>query len=83
MLAGVQESAASQVILATHSPILMSVPGARLLQLTRFGLEEVSVDQTRHFRIYRAFCQDPQGFIAEEMEQRRREDADQGTDWPP
>lgn len=74
MLAGVQETASSQIILATHSPILMAVPGARLLQLTRFGLEAVSLEDTRHYRLYRAFCLDPQGFIAEEL-RRRREDA--------
>lgn len=74
MLARVQNTASAQVILATHSPILMAVPGARLLQLTRFGLDEVTVEQTRHFRLYRAFCLDPQGFIAEELAQRSRED---------
>lgn len=73
MLAGVQESASSQIIMATHSPILMAVPGARLLQVTRFGLEPVSLEETRHYRLYRAFCLDPEGFIAEELQQRRDE----------
>lgn len=73
LLAGVQDGAAAQVILATHSPILMALPGARLLQLTRFGLEETDFRQTRHFRLYRAFTADPEGFIAEELAERRRE----------
>lgn len=67
MLAIVQNSASSQVILATHSPILMAVPGATLLQVTRFGLEPVALEDTRHYRLYRAFCLDPHGFIAEEL----------------
>lgn len=71
MLAQVQESASSQIIMATHSPILMGVPGARLLQLTRFGLEAVSLEETRHYRLYRAFCLDPHGFIAGELQKRR------------
>lgn len=71
MLARVQGSASSQIIMATHSPILMAVPGARLLQLTRFGLQEVSLEETRHYRLYRAFCLDPRGFIDEELRQRR------------
>lgn len=71
MLAQVQETASSQIIMATHSPILMGVPGARLLQVTRFGLEGVSLQDTRHFRLYRAFCLDPHGFISEELQQRR------------
>lgn len=71
MLAGIQQRASAQVIMATHSPILMAIPGARLLQLSRFGLEEVSVEQTRHYRLYRAFCLDPKGFVAEELRQRQ------------
>lgn len=71
MLARVQETASAQIIMATHSPILMGTPGARLLQVTRFGLEAVSLQDTRHFRLYRAFCLDPHRFIAEELKQRR------------
>jgi predicted ATPase len=73
MLASIQESAAAQVIMATHSPILMAVPGARILQLTRFGLNAVELEETRHFKLYRAFCQDPRAFIRDELEQRKAE----------
>lgn len=73
MLARVQEEASAQVIMATHSPILMAVPGARLLQLTPSGLEVVPLEETRHFRLYRAFCLDPYGFISEELDNRRNE----------
>lgn len=76
LLADVQDKATAQVILATHSPILMALPGARLLQLSRFGLEEVDFRQTRHFRLYRAFATDPEGFIAEELAERRRVEHD-------
>jgi exodeoxyribonuclease I len=76
MLARVQETASAQIIMATHSPILMGIPGARLLQVTRFGLEAVSLEETRHFRLYRAFCLDPHGFIAEELQQRRHDAVD-------
>lgn len=72
MLAGVQDSGSAQVIMATHSPILMAVPGARLLQVTRFGIEEVGLTETRHYRLYREFCLDPEGFVAEELAQRRK-----------
>lgn len=70
-LARVQETASAQIIMATHSPILMGTPGARLLEVTRFGLEDVSLEDTRHFRLYRSFCLDPHSFIAEELQQRR------------
>jgi predicted ATPase len=58
-----QETAAAQVIMATHSPILMAVPGARLLEITRGGLAEVELHRTRHFRLYQDFTADPEDFI--------------------
>lgn len=79
MLADIQASARAQVIMATHSPMLMAVPGAQLLQVTRFGLEEVTLEQTRHFRILRAFCSDPKGYVEEDLaERRRRSEPDEG-----
>jgi len=38
LLAGIQTSATSQVIVATHSPILMAVPDAQVLEVTKAGL---------------------------------------------
>jgi predicted ATPase len=52
-----------QVIMATHSPILMAYPNARLLRLSKYGLEPVSVEQTDHYKIMRQFCDDPAGFV--------------------
>lgn len=63
LLAEVQQTARAQVILATHSPLLMAVPGARLLEVTRFGFQERRFSDTAHFKLYRAFASDPEGFI--------------------
>ena len=63
LLHAVQREASSQIIMATHSPILMSVPGARLLEITRAGLAETTLRQTRHFQLYRDFTEDPDGFV--------------------
>jgi predicted ATPase len=52
-----------QVIMATHSPMLMAYPGARLLRLSKYGLDPVSVEQTDHYKIMRQFCDDPAGFV--------------------
>ena len=38
-----ENSGHCQIIMATHSPMLMAYPGARLLRLTKYGLEPVSV----------------------------------------
>ena len=52
-----------QIILATHSPVLMAHPGARLLRLTKYGLEPVTVEETDHYKVMREFCADPAGFV--------------------
>jgi predicted ATPase len=57
-------SGRSQVIMATHAPILMAYPNARLLALNKYGLESVTVDETDHYRLMREFCADPASFIA-------------------
>lgn len=63
----VQREAASQVIMATHSPILMALPGARLLQTTRHGIVETDFRQTPHFKLYQSFTADPEDFISEAL----------------
>jgi predicted ATPase len=58
-----------QIIMATHSPMLMAYPGAQLLRLSKYGLEPVTVEQTDHYRVMREFCADPAGFIEAAMEE--------------
>src|SRR5882757_5780410 len=58
-----EESTICQVIMATHSPMLMAYPGARLLRLSKYGLEPVTVEQTDHYKVMREFCNDPAGFV--------------------
>src|SRR5664279_5379876 len=52
-----------QIIMATHSPVLMAYPNARLLRLSKYGLEPVSVEETDHFKVMREFYDDPAGFV--------------------
>jgi predicted ATPase len=53
----------SQVIMATHAPILMVYPNARLLSFTKYGLEAVTIETTEHYRLMRDFCNDPAAFV--------------------
>ena len=62
------QSGIIQVIMATHSPVLMAYPQARLLHLTRGGLEPVELEDTEHFRLMRAFVLDPRGFVETGLE---------------
>jgi len=52
-----------QVIMATHSPMLMAYPNATLLRLTKYGLEPTTVEQTDHYKTLREFFEDPKGFV--------------------
>src|ERR1700722_1177863 len=58
-----EESKICQVVMATHSPVLMAYPGATLLRLTKDGLEPTTVEQTDHYKALREFCDDPKGFV--------------------
>ncbi len=63
LLHQMEQSTICQVIMATHSPMLMAYPNARLLRLSKYGLEPVTVEQTDHYKVIREFCQDPRGFV--------------------
>ena len=63
VLAETQKSAKAQVIMATHSPILMAVPGASLWRLTHREIAPVDLRQTDHFRLWSSFAADPEGFV--------------------
>lgn len=45
----------AQLVMATHSPILMSYPNARILELSESGIREVSYEETEHFTVTRDF----------------------------
>src|SRR5271168_1678189 len=55
LLRRMEKSGICQVIMATHSPMLMAYPGARLLRLTKYGLDPITVQGTDHYRLMREF----------------------------
>src|SRR5580658_7431241 len=72
-----EDSTICQVVMATHSPMLMAYPNARLLRLSKYGLDPVTVEQTDHYKVMREFCSDPVGFVeavVEEWKPHRRDD---------
>lgn len=46
---------ASQLIIATHSPILMAYPGAQILEIVDGELRRVKYEETEHFQVMRQF----------------------------
>lgn len=55
----------SQFVIATHSPILMAYPDARILACTESGLEEVAYADTEHYRVTSDFLRNPQRMLKE------------------
>ena len=69
LLRRMDQSGICQVIMATHSPVLMAYPNARLLRLSKYGLEQVTVRETDHYKVMREFCEDPEGFVQAAIEE--------------
>jgi len=53
----------AQLLVATHSPILIALPGATILAFTDDGIEPVDYDQVEQVILYRAFLDDPERFL--------------------
>lgn len=64
----IQERQQSQVVMATHSPILMALTGAQLLVMTQGGLDPIALADTAHFRLYQEFMLDPAGTMEAMLE---------------
>jgi predicted ATPase len=63
LLLRMQKSNNCQVIMATHSPIIMACPGAELLEISKYGLYPAELQDLQHFRIWKQFCDDPEGYV--------------------
>ncbi|MDD3429804.1 MAG: AAA family ATPase [Oscillospiraceae bacterium] len=53
----------SQFIIATHSPILLTLPGAQIYQLSEDGIHASSYEDTEHYRITKDFLNNPQRML--------------------
>ena len=49
----------SQFVISTHSPMLMALPGADVLQISDGGIERVDYRDTDHYQVMRRFLEDP------------------------
>jgi predicted ATPase len=55
--------AQAQFLIATHSPIILSYPGAVLLSLDGDSIEEIDYRHTEHYRVTRDFLNAPERFF--------------------
>ncbi|MEX1107872.1 MAG: AAA family ATPase [Dongiaceae bacterium] len=51
-----------QILMATHSPVLMGYPGAQLLDLSGGEIRRTSLFETDHFRTLQSFFVDPDAY---------------------
>lgn len=57
--------AGSQLLIATHSPLLMAFPGALIYLLTDEGIKSVDYEETEHYRLTKRFMLDRQDMLME------------------
>jgi len=54
---------AAQFIIATHSPILLACPDARILNFDAAPVDTIDYTQTKHYLLYKAFLDDPDTYL--------------------
>ncbi|MBO5501218.1 MAG: ABC transporter ATP-binding protein, partial [Clostridia bacterium] len=59
----------SQLIIATHSPILMAYPGAEVLELGPEGITPTDWRQTEHYQVTKAFLDAPERMLSHLLEE--------------
>ncbi len=54
----------AQFIIATHSPILLSCPGAVIFSFDAAPIRSVPYEATAHYQIYKRFMENPQAYLS-------------------
>lgn len=52
-----------QFVVATHSPILVALPGATIYALSDEGVSEIEFDEVEQVQLYRSFLDEPARFL--------------------
>jgi len=62
LIADLVSKGKSQFIIATHSPILLTVPGAQILSLDGDAIQQIPLEDTSHYQITRGILQNPSAY---------------------
>ena len=57
------EEESAQLIIATHSPLLLAFPGARIMQFDGTGIHETPYKDLEHVTLVRSFLANPDRFL--------------------
>jgi predicted ATPase len=63
VLAEMSRDGHAQFVIASHSPILLACPGARLYSFDESPVRPVEYEQTEYYRFYRDFMNDRQRYL--------------------
>jgi len=63
LLEEMSRTAPVQFIVATHSPILLACPGAKILSFDTTPVSAITYEDTAHYRLYRDFMTDRSRFL--------------------
>jgi predicted ATPase len=73
ILRQLEEAGHTQFIMATHSPILLSYPGAQIFNFDSPCIQEIDYEQTEHYRLYKQFFTDRESLLGLEASQALEE----------
>jgi predicted ATPase len=63
LLAQMSRAGHAQFIIATHSPILLACPEARIYRFGPSSLDQIEYEETEYFLVYRSFMLNPNKFL--------------------
>ena len=63
MICEVIKQGNAQFLIATHSPILMGIPGAILYEISDDEMKQVAFEETDHYRITKTFLTNPDFYL--------------------
>jgi predicted ATPase len=69
----------AQFVIATHSPILMAYPGAKIYKLDEKGIHSIEYEQTEHFIVTRAFLMNREKMLMELFGEEEAENQEEAT----
>jgi predicted ATPase len=63
MIKNMVEEKKSQFIIATHSPILMAIPGSTIYEFKDGEIREIKYQETEHYSLTKSFLNNPENFL--------------------
>jgi len=63
LLKEMAENDHAQFIIASHSPILLACPGAKIYSFDSIPVKDIGYEETEHYRVYKSFMENPSKYL--------------------